>query len=412
MRDDSCPHRQVRCINEFELVRKYRCRDCGGVVMCSCNEAIGRQFLPHQLKRGIDLETQQQVQVTGGFRPGICPECRGLPLIPHPKNPIHGRTSKIKRFYWREIIFRTYELFAEWAEHNGAQVSDRNTPAAKEAYAQAAQQALIDVKRQHEAAPKYAFDEESQQETIEKYGVEVLALRAIYTENHPNARARVVDTGEVLSVIDFVAEHYRRLGFSVLFLESRPFHVLFAVFMWLLIQDNRDPRVRIVGFGDRVEYENERLGRVIWTHLPDDFGSSGYSQRRASDIEQHLTAFGDKDQMSWLFDYWFAPSRDLRHYLWAHAQRDADTARTLLGILPAEKILVILRYLVGSYWNRYLGWPDLLAYRPGEYCLLEIKSSGDKLSVDQKNWIAGNYATLRLPFKLVKVHKAGVVRVP
>jgi hypothetical protein len=51
-----------------------------------------------------------------------------------------------------------------------------------------------------------------------------------------------------------------------------------------------------------------------------------------------------------------------------------------------------------------------LAYRANEFWLLEVKSSGDKLSVAQKTWIAGNHQYLDLPFKLAKVHKAAVVR--
>jgi hypothetical protein len=60
---------------------------------------------------------------------------------------------------------------------------------------------------------------------------------------------------------------------------------------------------------------------------------------------------------------------------------------------------------VSDYWQRYLGWPDLLIHREGEVCLVEIKGSGDTLSVDQRGWIAGNAELLQLPFKIVKIHR-------
>jgi hypothetical protein len=66
----------------------------------------------------------------------------------------------------------------------------------------------------------------------------------------------------------------------------------------------------------------------------------------------------------------------------------------------------ILRYLVDSYWANYVGWPDLVAYRIGEWFFAEVKSSHDKLSDDQKHWIEQNHARLKLPFKLIKIHRA------
>ena len=42
--NESCRHREVSCLNEYELIRKYRCDNCGLVMMCSCDEPIGRRF--------------------------------------------------------------------------------------------------------------------------------------------------------------------------------------------------------------------------------------------------------------------------------------------------------------------------------------------------------------------------------
>jgi hypothetical protein len=50
----TCPHSNVRCLNEFELIRKYRCESCGAVMMCACDESVGRKFLAQQLEFGVD----------------------------------------------------------------------------------------------------------------------------------------------------------------------------------------------------------------------------------------------------------------------------------------------------------------------------------------------------------------------
>jgi hypothetical protein len=85
-------------------------------MMCDCDEVIGRRFLSHQLESGTELETQQCVPVTLGFQPKICPECRELPPATAPVAAIHGRTSKIKRYYWREIAFQKMERFGDWVD--------------------------------------------------------------------------------------------------------------------------------------------------------------------------------------------------------------------------------------------------------------------------------------------------------
>jgi hypothetical protein len=61
--------------------------------------------------------------------------------------------------------------------------------------------------------------------------------------------------------------------------------------------------------------------------------------------------------------------------------------------------------LSNDYWKRYLGWPDLLVYKNDEYFFVEVKSSKDKLSLNQKEWIKGNHDFLKLPFRILKIHK-------
>ncbi|WP_394842279.1 VRR-NUC domain-containing protein [Pendulispora brunnea] len=111
------------------------------------------------------------------------------------------------------------------------------------------------------------------------------------------------------------------------------------------------------------------------------------------------------------FDHSFVESVPLRQYLWAHRPESNDIARKLLTILPPEHVARILRCLAGDYWRHYLGWPDLIAYRMDEYCFLEVKGSGDKLSENQKTWIDANRRELLLPFKIVKVHRRRTVEV-
>jgi hypothetical protein len=303
------------------------------------------------------------------------------------------------------LIFRTWERLADWADSQG--ITIEQAEAQREVKARIEREVLEEIKRLHETSPKYAYKEDSQEKVLNKYQVEVLALSATYQKGMRNTKALILDNGEPCSAEEFAGRYFHKHGFETLSLESSPFHALFGIFMWLLIQDPADPKVRIVGFGNRASYEAGTTDGVIWTSLPVDFGTPGYAKRRTRAIKRHFEHIKEED-LVWLFEYWEGHSSDFRQYLWAHREKDVEAARKLIDILPPAMIIDILRYLLGNYWGRYLGWPDLLLYQADRFFFVEVKSSGDRLSEDQKRWIRDNYRTLGLPFKLVKIHRAAI----
>lgn len=396
-----CPHERVSCLNQYELIRKYRCDTCQRVMMCTCDEDFGKRFLSHQLQMGRELELLIDVPVDLGFVPEACPECRGLPPVPAPAAESFGRTSKIKRYYWRELYFQTTLRRAKWSETH----ADASPDDLKAASAAIEAEVLNEIKAKHAASPKYNFSEPSQEDVLKRYDVDVHAVDAAYSDQP--TKGKVIRLGdETVSPEAYVTHLYRSQGWSVLLLESMPLHALFGVMMWLLIQDGSDPRVRMVGFGDRHTYEASGEKEPIWTLLPDDFGGRGYPKRRKKQIAKHFELFPeDREGMLWLFDYWRPMSSDLRQYLWAHRETDVDRARRIVTMLEPTHIVSILRYLVSDYWGHYLGWPDLLLQRDDEVLFIEVKSSSDRLSGDQKRWIVDNHEHLKLPFRLVKLHR-------
>src|SRR5712675_1296541 len=190
---EPCHHSIVRCVNQFELIRKYKCLACRRIVMCQCDETRGRRFFPHQLGQATDLETRSRMPVTGGFQPFVCEECRGLAPTAHPKAAIRGRTSKIKRYYWRELAFRRMEIFTNWAEAHGYTSNDRSSPEPQEAYESAGLQALREIKALHDREPKYVYSDVSQDEIVRTCRVEVLSLVVPHLPGVEGARARVLD---------------------------------------------------------------------------------------------------------------------------------------------------------------------------------------------------------------------------
>lgn len=373
--------------------------------MCVCEEEFARRFLPHQISSGTELETQREVPVTIGFQQNICNTCRGQPEEAHPKAEIYGLSSKVRRYYWREIFFETTQRFGDWADSQGYEdysVAQQENP---DVHSQIEKEVVREIKRLHRNSPKYTYQEKSQAEVLKENDVKIVKLEGKYVKRVTRG-VGILDGEEICTAEEYAARYYRRQGYKVLFTESIPFHVIFGVFMWLLIQDPGDPFARVIGFGDRKAFDEDRDSQQIWTRLPTDFGTTGYAARRADAIEDHLALIAsNEDDLIWLFDYWLDPSEDLRQYLWAHQAGDASKARQLISLLSADDVLRILRYLVADYWGRYVGWPDLVIYNQEGLFFAEVKSSRDKLREDQKNWIYGNRNELQFAFELVKIHK-------
>ena len=244
---------------------------------------------------------------------------------------------------------------------------------------------------------------------IDKCHVEIVGLKGTYVRNAGIKSAAILDGAELCRVEEFAARHFRRSGFEATFLESAPFHVLFGVYFWSVIQDRCDRRVRTVGILDRHAYDQRRPSEVIWIRLPSDFGTPDYARRRAKVITKHLSAIAETSaELLGLFDNWLAPSVGLRQYLWAHRCESIETARKLIELIPPVVLKTVLGYLVLNYWGHYSGWPDLLVYRANQWFLAEVKSWRDKLNENQKRWIEDNHRYLHLPFKLVQVAQGGV----
>ena len=240
----------------------------------------------------------------------------------------------------------------------------------------------------------------------DRWQVEIVDLTATYRRNAGMKSAAILDGAEFCRVEEFAARHFRRSGFEATFVESAPFHVLFGVFFWSVIQDRCDRQVRTVGIMARPADDQGGPSKLIWIPLPSDFGSSDYSRRRAKALTKHLSAIAEtKAELLRLFDSWLAPSASLREYLGAHRRESIETARKLIELIPPTVLKTVLGYLVLHYWAHRSGWPDLLVYRPHQWFLAEIKSWRDKLNENQKRWIEDNHRYLHLPFKLVQVHR-------
>jgi hypothetical protein len=397
-----CTHEKVACLNQYDLIRKYHCKSCNEIMMCSCDKEHGERFLPHQLAMGSWEGSKERVPVPLGFQKNVCPVCRGDKAVAAPKAPRHGATTKIVRYYWREILFETTRKFydahptLDLLDHNS---SEFNFPDERRAIEK---QVISEIKKQHESNPKYEYNEKTQQEVIETTKTEVILINAEHV-NTGGKKVGIRSGNEVFTVEEFAADFFYKKGFKVLEVESVPFHVLFGIFMYLVIEDADDIKGRIVQFGSRNDFDNNTSQEgMVTTILPDDFGSKLYFERQKDLIERHIAELHDID---WLFDYWLGYSSNLRQYLWAHRKKDISKAREVMAIIGLENLRKILKYMAMDYWKNFCGWPDLLVFDENEFFFVEVKSRNDKLSEDQKNWLIGNMQQMAFKAKIFKVGK-------
>ena len=375
-------------------------------MMCKCEEEFACRYLAHQIEtasvEGGGFET---IPVTLGFVGGVCNACRGEPEQAYPMSERPGRTSKIKRYYWREIEFRVIPRFAAWCEANGQSDWLAGLKNNRDVHDEFEREAVEEIKQLHQDRPKYVYGEEPQSAILAKYGVDVVNLRPKRTQSGPGAVFEV-DGLRLGSSIEVAQHYFRRQGYSSVFTESRPFHVLFGAFMWVVVQDPADPKITRVGGTLKSPSGEHRNRAIVWRLHPLDFGTAAYGKRRAAAFERFLLTLRQRSNvLGDIFEAWLAPSYPLRSYLSGHREGDILTAKTLLSILPGDAIVNILAYLSKHYWQRYCGWPDFVSYKGDEFFFCEVKFSGDSLKEEQKEWIRGNSSELRLPYKLVKVHR-------
>ena len=341
----SCPHAKLKCINPYELIRKYECEACNEIMMCICDKERGNRFLPHQLKYGVRLENRERVLVTLSFQSSICAECRSEEAIHAPKKSRPGATSKITRYYWREIYFETIKrYFDAHPELTLDCYSLIPFEKLKEEQKEIRLAVIADLKILYSKNPKYNFNEVTQSQIINEVSAEIITVQGEYVKT-TGRKAGVLHEGNIYTVEQYAMKLSEKKGYIALETESAPFHVLFGIFMWPIIQDSQDTNVRAVSFGDRNDFAQKKEScEIITTLLPNDFGTSSYYSRRVDIIKSHIRELHHTD-ISSLFIEWIEPGFHFRQYLWAHREDDVQKAINVLKIIGNDNLLKILDYV-------------------------------------------------------------------
>ena len=376
----ACPHGAWTAVHPWELIRKYRCGECGEIALCACDRAFAAK-LPHQATRVRNPEPPyQDLSVSLGILSDVCPTCRGEPEPPYPRADGWGSPSVFERYYWREIAREVYVAF----EGDGFPPPSVWRAARRR------------IRDQHEIRPTYDVTQHERGRLPES--VDRLMLDAEYDRGDDGVGRWLLD-GQAVRAEQLALAYLRAQGWEVLVCERHLPSALFATFMGLVVLDFEDPLQEMAGFGRR-----DRSGEMVWGYMPRDHHQPQWFARREDAIRSHIDGLVEADDWEWLLDYWWEAWTDYRHYLWAHRDEYRDVVRMLIEH-GRSTLGETLLYLAQDYWGHYTGWPDLLGYRDGELRFFEVKTPNDRPSEDQIRWFNDNATRLGYAATIVTLRR-------
>jgi hypothetical protein len=389
---DSCNHPSLSCLNHYETIRKYRCNKCGKVLMCDCEYEIATRLLPHQISKGVVLETKERIP-TDGFAHAICAHCRCEQEEPHPKAEGWGNKGKVYRFYWREITKTYYQAVLEWLAARDLSISniiefEQQHPS--DACALKAE-SLKFWQRSHSLKPKYDTHELTQAGFLKDADVRTVSFPGTYRQVRKEGQdigRWVLADGSLAGAEDYAKECYNSLGFSTIRCERRIPLVWTVAFLGHVIQDPSDPLTREVLRHSTVGWSKSHPNTAnVAFLLPRDFGTATYASRRMVAIRSAVEEMETCPDLGSLLRKGVLAHRSLLDYLWVNDNGCCRYAEAAIEVLPRQFITMAVQWLVADLWRHSPGWPDFLIYRGREWFFSEVKSPKDRLSSAQMRWL-------------------------
>jgi hypothetical protein len=378
--------------------------------MCECERELALQFLPHQVRYGTEYGTQLRYPVSG-FARNICSACRGQKEEAHPLAAIYGQKGKVERYYWREI-YKTYlESVRSFLAEQKIVVEDIIEFEKK--FPKTAKDMKKEAKKiwqiYHKNTPMYDLKEPTEASFLKEVNVPQKYLDCKYApirKSKQKIGRWVGQKGNRVSAEDIAIEWYENEGFSAKKCERKLISVLVGTFCFSVIQDPKDPKVRICMRGSTKGWSlSNRATPLIQFLLPEDFGSKEYFERRSKAFNSLLERLRKTD-MEKLFEELLAPSKLLRDYLWVNDDEAVELGRIVLRVMPQSLVLKCIDWAIRGFRNRQSGWADLFVFRNGEFKFVEVKSPHDELSLEQMNWFKWAIEEADIPCEILRLTKS------
>lgn len=384
-----CTHTSVNCLNQYEYFRKYRCENCGGILVCECELFLAETFLPHQMPYGHEFGTGKRIPVTGIGR--VCTDCIGGAELSHPRAEGHGHGGKVDRFYWREI-FKTYCEFV--LLHYRGQFPFDDILSFENAEPHLAhvlkQQSRRVWQGTHKREPKYNTKERTQAELLANVSVPLKEVWGEYRQIERGGQLLgrwVAPSGELVSAERLAQDWFQAQGAIVLACERRLISVWIATFLGNSIQDAGDPLSRVAMRHSTLGWSmRNRETPLIKFRMSSDFGSEHYYKRRAGVLNKCIDELRGAANIVALYDKLLPGTELIRDYLWVADNSAVELGRWALRVMPQRTVADAISWAIQHFWDRQPGWPDFLVVDDKGFKFSEVKSPLDRLSQAQMKW--------------------------
>ncbi|MEM7675816.1 MAG: hypothetical protein AAF449_07420 [Myxococcota bacterium] len=282
--------------------------------------------------------------------------------------------GKVERFYWREITKTLFEFVSDWLRENeesAADIIDFGTrfPEVKKRLQKAAK---AHWQARHRSSPKYSLREPTKAQLKDDIDIPTVRIEAPYTKVQTSKSVRgafLNAEGVPVGAEEIAAEHYVERGFRVVRCERAIPSTWYAAFFCDVVQNQSDPRQRLVGRMSTVGFGTTQTRPYFEFLLPEDFGSAEYFHRRRAEFAKALDQLRKRDNLVEVFDSALEGSLGLRDYLWAAEKRTVAAAREVLSTVPRGMVFATLDWLARHFWDRQPGWPDFFVHDENDYFL-------------------------------------------
>ena len=165
-----------------------------------------------------------------------------------------------------------------------------------------------------------------------------------------------------------VAAHYQQLGWQSYYVENTLLCGLFGLVMWDIIF-------------------SAQQGAFLnpFQRSPKDMFSRDFYLTRKQLVDQRLLELENGDWKNWLTVY---TSKKGISNDWVHwGLITEEIIEKAVSTIPVKALTAIFKRILFDPKNNRSGFPDLVLFKDGEYCLAEVKGPGDTLQSNQIRWL-------------------------
>jgi len=222
----------------------------------------------------------------------------------------------------------------------------------------------------------------------------IVNLKLQKIEDKTNSKAKYLFNGKSLFAEDSADQHYRSLGYEVIWSENKYWLFLFGLLFWDVIFAKVKGSVKVISkgvtedlFPESSDFNEQWEFMVNKNGMPADLFSDEFFRNREAVFEnrkKELSVSNLDNQIRISYQKHFGMNFRMIDDWYRYSIDDLCIAPK---VLPKDILLNLLLRIAKNVNENRSGLPDLFIYNDKEAFFTEVKSEKDRLSEKQKDWI-------------------------